>query len=106
MPRIIFVRRDDSQQTLEGQPGQSVMKLAMAHGIAEIEADCGGACACATCHVVVPEDWFARLPTKSSLEADMIDFVVEPTPTSRLSCQIIISDSLDGLVLRLPVRQR
>ena len=106
MPRITFIHPDGRQTVLDAASGQSVMQLATANGIAEIEADCGGSCACATCHVIVAEDWAKRLPVQGMMEADMIAFAAEPTPTSRLSCQLAIDDSFDGLVLRLPSSQR
>jgi ferredoxin, 2Fe-2S len=105
MPKITFIRPDGSQQVLTGTPGQSVMQLATAHGIPEIEADCGGACACATCHVIVDASWADRLPPQGTMEADMIEFAADVTPTSRLSCQLNITEAFDGLILHLPVRQ-
>ena len=105
MPKITFIRPDGSQQTLEGSIGQSVMQLATAHGIPEIEADCGGACACATCHVIVAAEWADRLPPQGVMEADMIEFAADVTPTSRLSCQLSINEAFDGLILHLPARQ-
>jgi 2Fe-2S ferredoxin len=106
MPRITFIHPDGRETVLDAATGQSVMQLATANGISEIEADCGGSCACATCHVIVAEDWAKRLPAQGIMEADMIAFAAEPTPTSRLSCQLAIDDSFDGLVLRLPSSQR
>lgn len=105
MPKITFIRPDGSRHELDGAIGQTVMQLATAHGLPEIEADCGGACACATCHVIVDPAWADRLPPKGTMEADMIDFAVGPTPTSRLSCQLTITAGFDGLVLHLPERQ-
>ena len=105
MPKIIFIRANGSQQVLEGTVGQSVMQLATAQGIPEIEADCGGACACATCHVIVDAAWANRLPPQGVMEADMIEFAADVTPTSRLSCQLTITDAFDGLILHLPARQ-
>lgn len=105
MPKITFIRPDGSQQTLEGASGQSVMQLATAHGIPEIEADCGGACACATCHVMVDAAWADRLPPQGGMEADMIEFAADVMPTSRLSCQLTITDGFDGLILHLPARK-
>lgn len=105
MPKITFIRADGSQQVLDGAVGQSVMQLATAHGISEIEADCGGACACATFHVIVEPDWAGRLPPQGVMEADMITFSAGVTPTSRLSCQLTITDNMDGLILHLPTQQ-
>ncbi|MFB9981295.1 2Fe-2S iron-sulfur cluster-binding protein [Mesorhizobium kowhaii] len=105
MTSIHFHSPDGTVRVVEGRDGQTVMEVATANGISEIEADCGGACACATCHVVVEEGLADRLPAPSVLEKDMLDFVAEPTPTSRLSCQLRIEPSLDGLILHLPSRQ-
>jgi 2Fe-2S ferredoxin len=105
MPKITFIHKDGSRRVLDGQTGQTVMQLATAHGIPEIDADCGGACACATCHVIVDPAWADRLPPHGTMEADMIDFAHGPTPTSRLSCQLTISDDFDGLILHLPAAQ-
>jgi 2Fe-2S ferredoxin len=93
MPKITFIRPDGSHQALDGTVGQSVMQLATAQGIPEIEADCGGACACATCQVVVGATWADRLPPQGGMEADMIEFAADVTSTSRLSCQLIITDA-------------
>ena len=105
MPMITFVRPDGSKIALKGAPGQTVMQPATANGVSEILADCGGACACATCHVIVDEAWAQKLPPKQAMEADMVEFAAAPQPTSRLSCQLTITDSLDGLTLRLPSYQ-
>ena len=105
MPKITFIRPDGSRHELDGAIGQTVMQHATAHGLPEIEADCGGACACATCHVIVDADWADRLPPQGVMEADMIEFAADVTPTSRLSCQLSITDAFDGLILHLPARQ-
>jgi 2Fe-2S ferredoxin len=105
MPKITFIAPDGSQRVLDGAIGQTVMQLATNNGIPEIEADCGGACACATCHVIVDADWAGRLPEKGTMEAEMLDFASGPTPTSRLSCQLTIAEDFDGLVLHLPAQQ-
>lgn len=105
MTTIHFHAPDGGVTTLTGADGQTVMELATSNGVSAIEADCGGACACATCHVIVDHAWAERLPQAGVMETDMLDFVAEPTPTSRLSCQLKISAGLDGLVLHLPSRQ-
>jgi 2Fe-2S ferredoxin len=105
MSKITFKQQDGSLTTLEGRVGQSIMELATSSGVAGIDADCGGACACATCHVIVDNDWHARLQEPAGMERDMLDFVVEPTTTSRLSCQLKITDTMDGLVVSVPSRQ-
>ena len=105
MPKITFIRPDGSRQELSGTPGQTVMQLATAQGIPEIEADCGGACACATCHVYVDEAWREATGKPSAMEESMLDFAEEVEPNSRLSCQIRVSDALNGLIVRLPENQ-
>ncbi len=86
--------------------GLTVMEGARDNGIPGIEADCGGACACSTCHVYVAEDWVDRLPAKDPMEQDMLDFAWEPDPVrSRLTCQLRVTDDLDGLVVQLPLKQ-
>ena len=86
--------------------GLTVMEGARDNGIPGIEADCGGACACSTCHVYVDEAWVAKLPKKEAMEEDMLDFAYEPNPTrSRLTCQLKVSDALDGLKVFMPEKQ-
>lgn len=105
MPRITFIRPDGTERLLEAMVGQSVMELATANGLSEIVADCGRSCACATCHVIVDEAWAGRLEPIETMEAEMIAFVADPQPTSRLSCQLQITEDFDGLILHLPSRQ-
>ena len=105
MPKITFTAPNGNQRVLDGAIGQTVMQLATSNGIPEIEADCGGACACATCHVIVDATWTDRLPPMGTMEAGMIEFASGPTPTSRLSCQLTIDEDFDGLVLHLPEQQ-
>jgi len=106
MPRITFISADGTAQTVEAKIGDSVMQTAMAHGIDAITAECGGAMACATCHAYVADDWADRVGPAGETEADMLEFAAcEVKPTSRLSCQITVSESLDGLVLHLPEAQ-
>ena len=81
------------------------MEGAVQNNIPGIDADCGGSCACATCHVYVNKEWLEKLPKKESAEQDMLDLAFEPNESSRLSCQIIISDELDGLVVKMPSKQ-
>lgn len=102
MPTITFVRPDGTAIPLTGKAGDTVMRLASSHGIPEILAECGGACACATCHVIVDDAWVGRLPPMGTMEADMIEFAQNPTPASRLSCQLTIDATMDGLVLHMP----
>ncbi len=105
MVKIVFVNASGEKRELEAQPGQTAMEVARNAGVDEILAECGGACACATCHVYVAPEWFDKLPKAEPMESDMLDFAVEPRPTSRLCCQIKITEALDGLVLELPESQ-
>ncbi|WP_367255045.1 2Fe-2S iron-sulfur cluster-binding protein [uncultured Phenylobacterium sp.] len=98
--RVVLVDPEGREHSLEGEPGQSVMALAVAHGVPGIEAECGGACACATCHVYVEPERFRLVGPPPPLEADMLEFAnAERQPTSRLSCQIKLHPSLEGLHL-------
>ena len=86
--------------------GLTVMEGARDNNIPGIEADCGGACACSTCHVYVTEAWVEKLPAKDDMEEDMLDFAYEPDPArSRLTCQIKVTDALDGLIVKMPEKQ-
>ena len=105
MPKIIYNDYQGNSKTIEVDNGLSVMEGAIQNDIPGIDADCGGAMACATCHVYVKEDWFNKLPEKTEGEDDMLDQAYEPSPSSRLSCQIIVSDELNGLVVNLPEKQ-
>jgi 2Fe-2S ferredoxin len=103
MTRLLFVQPDGSEHAVEAQPGQSVMQAALGAMVPGITADCGGACTCATCHGYVDEAWLGRVPAPSADEADMIDAgCLDARPSSRLTCQIRITEALDGLVIRLP----
>jgi 2Fe-2S ferredoxin len=105
MPKITFIQPDGSSQTVEAEPGMTVMETARKNDIEGIEAECGGACACATCHVYVEEAWREKTGSPSEMEEDMLDFAFEVRETSRLSCQIKVTDDLDGLVVRIPEKQ-
>ncbi|WP_018633304.1 2Fe-2S iron-sulfur cluster-binding protein [Neomegalonema perideroedes] len=105
MPKITFLDHEGTAREVEAPEGLSVMEAAIRNDVPGIDADCGGACACSTCHVHVAEDWAERLPPMDPLEQDMLEFAFEPGPTSRLSCQIRITADLDGLVVRTPERQ-
>ncbi|MFZ1101378.1 MAG: 2Fe-2S iron-sulfur cluster-binding protein [Hyphomicrobiaceae bacterium] len=105
MARITFVQPDGTEQTVEAQPGMTVMETAKINLIEGIEAECGGACACATCHVYVDAAWRERTGAPSEMEEDMLDFAFEVRPESRLSCQIKVAEALDGLVVRIPEKQ-
>lgn len=102
MPYVRFTSADGSGIDVDGDVGQSVMELAKRGGIAAILGECGGSCACATCHVVVAEEWRARVNPASRDEADMLEFVVEQLPGSRLACQIRLTTDLDGLSVAVP----
>ena len=105
MPKITYIEHNGKNHTIEVANGLSVMEGAVLNNIPGIDADCGGSMACATCHVYVKEDWFNRLPKKENGEEDMIDMAYEPNKFSRLSCQITVSDEIDGLIVQLPKKQ-
>ena len=105
MPKITYIEHNGKSHTLEVANGFTVMEGAVQNNIPGIDADCGGSCACATCHVYVGEKWFDKLPNKESAEEDMLDMAFEPKKFSRLSCQLAVSDALDGLVVKMPSKQ-
>ena len=105
MPKITYIEHNGKSHTLEVANGLSVMEGAVQNNIPGIDADCGGSCACATCHVYVDEKWFKKLPNKENAEEDMLDMAFEPKKFSRLSCQLTVSDALDGLVVKMPSKQ-
>ena len=105
MPRITYIEHGGKSHTIEVANGLSVMEGAVQNNIPGIDADCGGSMACATCHVYVKEEWFNKLPKKEDGEEDMLDMAFEPKKNSRLSCQLMVSEHLDGLVVDLPEKQ-
>ena len=105
MAKITFIDSGGAARTVEGEACSTVMETAIKHGVPEIEAECGGACACSTCHVYIDEAWRGRVGEPSPMEADMLDFAFEVRPNSRLSCQIKVRDDLDGLAVSTPSRQ-
>jgi ferredoxin, 2Fe-2S len=105
MAKITFIQHNGSEQTVEGQTGMSVMETAVKNMVPGIDADCGGACACATCHVYVEPDWREKVGARNPMEEDMLDFAFDVRDESRLSCQIKVSDALDGLRVRVPEKQ-
>ena len=105
MAKIHFVNHKGETRTVEVENGATVMEAAIRNSIPGIEAECGGACACATCHVYVDEAWTAEVGEPEAMEEDMLDFAYDVQPNSRLSCQIKVRDALDGLVVRVPERQ-
>lgn len=106
MTKITFIEHDGTKHDVDVDPGMTVMEAARDNGVPGIEADCGGACACSTCHAYVAAEWMEKLPARESMEEDMLDFAYEPDMTrSRLTCQIPVTEELDGLVLHLPEKQ-
>ena len=105
MVNITFTDAQGTARTVEAEPGSTVMEAAIRHGVPGIEAECGGACACATCHVYVDEEWREKVGAPQSMEEDMLDFAFEVRPNSRLYCQIRVTEELDGLSVHTPARQ-
>ena len=105
MPKITYIEQNGKSHTVSVENGLTVMEGAVQNNIPGIDADCGGACACATCHVYVDEKCFSKLKEKESEEQDMLDVAFEPNSFSRLSCQLQVSDELDGLVVKMPSKQ-
>ena len=105
MAKINFVDHSGETRSIDAEIGSTVMEAAIRNAIPGIEAECGGACACATCHVYVAEAWQERVGAPTPMEEDMLDFGYDIKPNSRLSCQIKITDALDGLVVITPERQ-
>tara|TARA_Y100000590_G_scaffold124834_1_gene142833 strand:+ start:540 stop:860 length:321 start_codon:yes stop_codon:yes gene_type:complete len=105
MAKITYIEHNGKSHTLQVANGLTVMEGAVQNNIPGIDADCGGSCACATCHVYVDEKWFDKLPNKENAEEDMLDMAFEPKKFSRLTCQIVVTDELDGLVVKMPSKQ-
>ena len=105
MPKITYIDSSGNRKTIEVEKGLSVMEGAVQNNIPGIDADCGGGMACATCHVYVKEEWFNKLPKTEDAEQDMLDMAFEPKKNSRLSCQLIVSEELDGLIVTTPSKQ-
>ena len=105
MPKINYKTQDEKIHTIDVQNGLTVMEGAIQNDIPGIDADCGGGMSCATCHVYVNEEWLDKLPVKEDGEEDMLDMAFEPKKNSRLSCQIIVSDDLNGLSVHIPSKQ-
>ena len=105
MTVITFIQHDGAESMVDGDVGLSLMETALKHNVPGIDADCGGGMACATCHVYVKDEWLDKLPIKEDGEEDMLDMAFEPKKNSRLSCQIIVSDELDGLIVNIPSKQ-
>lgn len=105
MATIIFQDHQGNKKSVEAKPGMSVMEAAISNMIPGIDADCGGACACATCHVYVAEGWLGKLKDKDDMEDSMLDFAEDVQENSRLSCQILMTDELDGIEITTPENQ-
>jgi 2Fe-2S ferredoxin len=105
MVKIMFIDAAGQSRIVEAEEGSTVMETAIRNDVSGIEAECGGACACATCHVYVDDSWVEKLPKAESMEEDMLDFAYDVRPTSRLSCQIRVTAEIDGLVLHTPEQQ-
>jgi 2Fe-2S ferredoxin len=105
MPKITYIDHSGKEHVVEAETGMSVMEAAIKNLVPGIEAECGGALACATCHVYVDDAWTEKTGSPSAMEEDMLDFAYEVQPSSRLSCQIKVSEELDGLVVRVPEQQ-
>ncbi|MBK0398614.1 2Fe-2S iron-sulfur cluster binding domain-containing protein [Limibaculum sp. M0105] len=105
MPKITYIEHSGTEHTVDVAEGLTVMEGAVTNNIPGIDADCGGACACSTCHVYVDPAWVDRLPPREEMESDMLDFAYEPQDNSRLTCQLKVTGDLDGLVVRMPEKQ-
>ncbi len=105
MTKITYLAADGTQFDVDAENGSTVMENAIKNSVPGIEAECGGACACATCHVSVDDKWSEKVGSPEALEDDMLDFAWDVQPNSRLSCQIKVTDELDGLIVRVPERQ-
>jgi ferredoxin, 2Fe-2S len=105
MVKITFVQPDGSRQVVTAEAGLTVMEAAKINSIAGVDAECGGACACATCHVYVDAAWKAKAGKPASMEEDMLDFAFDVQDTSRLACQIKVTAELDGIIVRVPAKQ-
>ena len=105
MAKITFIQPDGTRQEVVAEPGLTVMEAARKELVPGIEAECGGACSCATCHVYVDDAWREKVGPPSEMEEDMLDFAFDVRASSRLSCQIKVSEELDGLVVSVPEKQ-
>ncbi len=105
MAKITFIEHNGKTHEIEATNGGTVMEAATKHNVPGIDADCGGACACATCHVYVDDAWLSKLNPMGSMEESMLDFADGVQPNSRLSCQIVVNEGLDGLVVTIPESQ-
>lgn len=102
MPKITFIHNDGSKQDCDATVGDMVMNVAINNSIDEVLAECGGSLSCATCHVYLSDDWVSKVPPPNEMEESMLELVDDPAPGSRLSCQIEVTEEMDGLTLTLP----
>ena len=105
MPKVIYIEHSGKSHSIEVPNELSVMEGAVQNNVPGIDADCGGSCACATCHVYVDEKWIDKIPPKEDSEEDMLDMASNTNKASRLACQITVSDDLDGFVVKMPLKQ-
>ena len=105
MPKVTFIEHNGTVHTVDAEIGKSLMEAAVGNAVPGIDADCGGACACATCHVFVEPEWEAKTGARTEAESAMLNFAAEVQPNSRLSCQIPVTAELEGLVVRMPEGQ-
>lgn len=105
MIKITFLESDGTQRTSEARTGMSVMEVAVQNRVRGIDADCGGACACATCHVYIDPEWMDAVGNRNAMEEDLLDFAIDVRENSRLSCQIKVTDAIDGLTVSIPEKQ-
>ncbi|MEM9782869.1 MAG: 2Fe-2S iron-sulfur cluster-binding protein [Pseudomonadota bacterium] len=105
MPKIVYIEHNGTRHEVDVAEGMTIMEGAVKHGIPGIDGDCGGACACSTCHAYIDPDWTEKLPEKDDMETDMLDFALDPNEHSRLTCQLKVTSTIDGLVLKMPERQ-
>ena len=105
MAKITCITKDGKEHSFDAEDGTTVMEVAIKNSVEGIDADCGGACACATCHVYLQGDWAEKLKEREEMESDMLDFAHEVEESSRLCCQIKVSDEIDGLVVKVPASQ-
>ena len=105
MPKITYIEHNGTHHTVDVPVGLTVMEGAVNNNIPGIDADCGGACACSTCHVYVDPAWVDKLPAREDMEEDMLDFAFEPNDRSRLTCQVKVTPALEGLVVQMPEKQ-
>ena len=105
MTKITFVEHNGTEHALDAENGMTLMEAAVKNSVPGIDADCGGACACATCHIYLRDGWAEKTGSREEMEEDMLDFAFDVRDTSRLSCQIKVSDEIDGIVVDVPEKQ-